>query len=273
MTNPQDPRTPQERAYSLDESHDETRVLHTSDPTEAYGRPQPTQALPPYGQAPGQGYQQGYQPTQQFSPTEQYRQYQPEQQYQPTQQYGYGPGGPGVPPGPSPTPEPREPRRRRWLLPALAALVVIALAAVVGYLLSGGSGNDAPTASAPTTAVAPPPAATRTQPPTLEPSLPPTLPLDRLPGGLGDAIGSNGTTIGTITANDGSSITISGIGGTIVTVRMTPETQIIALAGSSPSALRVGDTVLAQGTPVRDGEMTADTIVSATVPGFNRSGN
>ncbi|MEZ5153021.1 hypothetical protein [Rhodococcus zopfii] len=273
MTNPQDPRTPQERAYSLDESH-ETRALHTSDPTEAYGRAEPTQALPPYGQVPGQGYQ----PTQQFSPTEQFRQhdapqeYQATQQYQPTQQYGYGPGGPGVPPGQPPAPESREPRRR-WLLPALGALVVIALAGVFGYLLSGGSGTDSTSASAPTTRVAPPSATTRTQPPATEPSLPPTLPLDRLPGGLGDAIGSSGTTVGTVTANDGSSITISGIGGAVVTVRLMPGTQIIALAGSSPSALRVGDTVLAQGTPVRDGEMTADTVVSATVPGFSRSGN
>ena len=49
MTNPNDPRTPQERAYPHDEpGDDETRVLHTDDPTEAYGRPvtNPTLGVP-----------------------------------------------------------------------------------------------------------------------------------------------------------------------------------------------------------------------------------
>ncbi|MXQ78640.1 hypothetical protein GSM98_21010, partial [Rhodococcus rhodochrous] len=71
MTNPQDPRTPQERAYALDESSngtddDATRVLHTDDPTEAYGRPvtNPTVAYTRYEQWGAQGSE--YQPTQAY---------------------------------------------------------------------------------------------------------------------------------------------------------------------------------------------------------------
>ncbi|WP_237658116.1 DUF5666 domain-containing protein [Rhodococcus ruber] len=148
------------------------------------------------------------------------------------------------------------------------------LAGLGGYLLSGGSGDDPQqrSAAAPTTTTTVPRPAPTTPAPTTDPAAP-GLPFEQLPGGLGDVIGSAGTVVGTITANDGTSLTLSGMGGSIVTVRLTPETQIMSLAGSDPSSLRVGDSVVAQGSPLRNGEMIADTVVSASLPSFGGPGN
>ncbi|NCL73028.1 DUF5666 domain-containing protein [Rhodococcus sp. YH1] len=305
MTNPHDPRTPQERAYSLDEGRaddaratgtgrtdpdaDDTRVLHTADPTEAYGRPpaNPTLVYPAYDprfdptaappnptqafEQPGSyGPQPQYTPTQQYAPTQQYTS---AQQYPHTQQYG---AAPPTPPhtGEYPALDAKPPRRRRWGLILLAAVALIVLAGFGGYLLSGGSGDDPQqrSAAAPTTTTTVPRPAPTTPAPTTDPAVP-GLPFEQLPGGLGDVIGAAGTVVGTITANDGTSLTLSGMGGSSVTVRLTPETQIMSLAGSDPSALRVGDSVVAQGSPLRDGEMIADTVVSASLPSFGGPGN
>ncbi|MGI9210490.1 MAG: hypothetical protein ACR2I3_21280, partial [Rhodococcus sp. (in: high G+C Gram-positive bacteria)] len=96
--------------------------------------------------------------------------------------------------------------------------------------------------------------------------------LDELPGGFGEIIGDSGAVVGTVTANDGGSITISGIGGSLVTVLLTPDTEIITLSGDDPSALAVGSAVIATGTPVESGRMTADTVVSASIPSFDGPG-
>ncbi|MEE2031334.1 hypothetical protein [Rhodococcus chondri] len=264
MTNPKDPRTPQERAYSLDESgDDDTRVLYTSDPTEAYGRPvsNPTLVYPQYDPR--------FDPAApQPNPTQQLGQpgY-PPPQYQPP---GYQP--PGAPPA-EPDPESRRPRGPRWGMLALAAGVLIVSGALAGFLLSGSGSDGAATATGPTTTAAPVPTTTAPAPaPNNAPSIP-ALPLDELPGGLGEVIGSSGAVVGTITANDGTSLTLSSLGGSLVTVLLTPETQIIALAGNTPDALTIGATAVATGTPVEQGRMTAETVVSASLPAFGRSGN
>ncbi|TCN49249.1 hypothetical protein EV641_11698 [Rhodococcus sp. SMB37] len=305
MTNPNDPRTPQERAYPHDEpGDDETRVLHTDDPTEAYGRPvtNPTLAYPQYdprfdsaapppnptqqlGEPLGQ-YPQGRQPAAQY-PTAQYPTVQDSQAQYPQGQYptaGY-PGGGYQPPGPPPPgygepgygqpaePE-KKPRGPRWGVLALAVIVLIALGGIVGYLLSGSGDEPDSSATGPTTTQALPPAPTTTPSPVPAPGgAAPDLPLDELPGGLGEVLGQTGAVVGSITANDGTSITLSGIGGSLTTVLFTPETQIITLRGSSPEALEIGATVVATGSPVENGQMTAETVISASLPSFGSPGN
>ncbi|UYP18399.1 hypothetical protein OED52_17320 [Rhodococcus sp. Z13] len=308
-TDPRDPRTPQERAYALDEPEartqaigdaDATRVLHTDDPTVAYGRPvtnptlpytqyQPTQyqpmGRPDEEYRPTQAYPPpaGYQPTQAY-PTQAYpTQAYPTQAY-PTQGYpvqGYPPAGtpppgstpPGsTPPGSTPNPEPgKSPRGPRWGLIALAAVVLIALGGTVGYLLSRTEETPGRSASGPNTAtlVPAPPAETRPSPP---PSPSEELPLDRLPGGIGEIMEDAGAVVGTITANDGTSITLEVVGGTTVTVLLTPETAIITLTGDTPDSLRVGATAVATGSAVEGGRMTADTVISASIPSFGGPG-
>ncbi|MCD5421688.1 hypothetical protein LRS71_19370 [Rhodococcus pyridinivorans] len=308
MKNPQDPRTPQERAYALDESSngtdpDATRVLHTDDATEAYGRPvtNPTVAYTRYEQWGAQGSE--YQPTQAYpspqgSPSQQgppsqqpyppQPGYPPPHGYQPTQVLpGYDPGNPqtamnpapgtrghgipGQPPtGPAPGTDAGKPRGPRWGLITLAAVVLIALGGTIGFLLSRPDDSTSRVASdrAPAT-VAPPP--TATLPPAPEPTTP-GLPLDRIPGGLGEVMGDAGAVVGTITANDGGSITLGVIGGSTVTVVLTPDTEIITLTGDTADSLEVGATAVATGSAVEQGRMTAETVVSASLPSFGGSG-
>lgn len=297
MTNPNDPRTPQERAYALDEQarrtdasgetqgfDDSTRVLHTSDPTEAYGRPvsNPTLVYPSYDPTAGQ-----YQPTQAYPgydaaaghhPTQAYtgaHAYQGTQPFPGTQSFPAGAYPPGTPPPGAPPSAPppasgarRSPRGPRWGAVALAAIVLIALGGAIGYLLSRSDEPADPVASRPTPTVAPPPAPVEPLPDPQSPN----SPLDRLPGGLGEVLGDTGAVVGTITANDGGSITVGGIGGSSVTVLITPETSILAIGGTTADDLEIGANVVATGTPVRDGSMTAETIISASMPSFERPG-
>lgn len=313
MTEPRDPRTPQERAYALDESqgvtpsdesqqgptqaqqstgHDDTRVLHTDDPTAAYGTPvtNPTLVYPepgqPYPPVPGYQPTQDHAPTQQF-PTQQYPPQQYEQQYQPTAGYqtpqGYQPTQafgrppdqsppgypPAMPPG-GPAGSQKTPRGPRWGILLLAVVVLIALGATIGFLLSSSGTSDSATGARPFTTPAPTAPA---EPDDLSPEASPSIPpLDQLPGGLGEIIGDSGAVVGTVTANEGTSLTISGLGGSLVTVLLTPETQIITLSGDDPSALTVGSAVVATGTPVESGRMTAETVVSASIPSFDGPG-
>lgn len=47
-------------------------------------------------------------------------------------------------------------------------------------------------------------------------------PLDQLPGGIGEAIGEAGAAFGTISANDGTTLTLDAIGGSQVMVQTNP---------------------------------------------------
>ena len=298
MTNPQDPRTPQERAYALDESSSEqdadaTRVLHTDDPTQAYGRPvsNPTVAYTQYDQwgRPGEEYRatQAYPIPQDHQPTQAHpvpQGYQFSQGHQPTQVFpGYQPmqgqpdaptpPGQGYPPaGPVPGQEPgTSPRGPRWGLIALAAVVLVALGGTIGFLLSRPDDSTSRVASDrnPATLAPQPPA---TLPAPDDESTEPGLPLDGLPGGLGEVMVDVGAVVGTITANDGGSITLSVLGGSAVTVALTPETEIITLSGNTADSLEVGSTAVATGSSGEDGRMTAETVVSASIPSFDGPG-
>ncbi|TQC48124.1 hypothetical protein EEB14_16645 [Rhodococcus sp. WS4] len=307
MTNPDDPRTPQERAYDGTESwtpdgtesdptqawsrQDQptenigspeqrtehmgpagrpTEQFYTSDPTAAYGQnqPHPTQAYPTYDprydqQAPPPNATQAYTPydAQQYQggyPTGQYPNASyPNAQY-PGSQY-QAPAAEGA--------EEKKPRRiGTWIAAAAAALLLIA---VIGFGVA--LFTSAPTNSSSTTAAGPttsrPPATTAppktTTPP---PSATSESPLDQLPGGIGEAIGAAGAAFGTISANDGSTLTLDVIGGSQVTVQTNAQTNVIALDGATVADLKPGFTVMVQGTKVENGTMTAETIISTELP-------
>ncbi|QBS41912.1 DUF5666 domain-containing protein [Nocardia sp. CS682] len=176
------------------------------------------------------------------------------------------PGGP-VPPGygmqPSDQLPPEPPRRNTGLWIALG-LGVIALVAVVGVVagvvLAGkDSGSDtAASTSAFPTANRPTPGTPRSGQPA--PSGIPSVP------GLGN-IDDLGATMGTITANDGGTLTVSTLLGSTVSVRTDANTQVISMSGTKVSDLPTGDIVLIQGEKAADGSIHAKVIISTALPG------
>ncbi|MGO4204860.1 DUF5666 domain-containing protein [Rhodococcus sp. TAF43] len=293
MTNPEDPRdprTPQERAYDPAEQarpSDETvqwartgddstqqippvapdqptEQYYTADPYQAYGSPPPnaTQAYPTYDprldpQAPLS------------NPTQAYPTYYAQGGYPPP---GYPP--PGQPPtGEVPsietTPE-HKPGRRVGLWAAVGAgAVLLALGLGIGFLLNSGGPDNSTTASAPsirTSAPTVPGQPRSTAPPTSAPDT--TSPLESIPGGVGELIGKAGTAMGTITANDGGTLTVDSIGGTKVTVFTTADTTLISLTANTIADLKPGESVLVQGDKVEGGAVTAKLIIGTTLPNF-----
>ncbi|MBF6296360.1 hypothetical protein IU459_02245 [Nocardia amamiensis] len=216
-------------------------------------------------------------------------------EYPPTQQYGgWAPPGPNatrefpsydaqwaayqgggdnrwpgtaVPPGGGAPPEqPRPPRRNTGLWIALGLGVVLLIGAVgvaAGLLLGGsdsGSSDTAAVSSAPVTTRSVP--GTRTGAPT---------PPSGLPGvpGLGDVDGL-GATMGTITANDGGTLTVSTVLGDTIAVRTDANTQVISLSGTKVSDLPTGELVLIQGDKAADGSIQAKVIIGTSLPGGPR---
>ena len=311
MTNPDDPRTPQERAYDGTESWttadsasragDEdptqawsrqdqptehlgsaeqrtehlgpagrpTEQFYTSDPTAAYGQnqPNPTQAYPTYDprydpQAPPPNATQAYPPydAQQYQggyPTGQY----PNAQYPPGQY-------PGSQYQASVTESPEEKKPRRigtWIAATAAALLLIAVIGFgVALFTSAPNNSSSTTAAGPTTSR--PPATTAPPKTTPPPSTTSESPLDQLPGGIGEAIGAAGAAFGTISANDGSTLTLDALGGSRLTVQTNAQTNVIALDGTTVADLKPGFTVMVQGTKVENGTMMAETIISTELP-------
>ncbi|WP_137723984.1 DUF5666 domain-containing protein [Prescottella subtropica] len=282
MTNPDDPRTPQERAYDPAEQtpeatvqwarpeDDATRQIGAvgapEQPTVQYSTPDPYQA---YGaQAPN--------PTQ-TNPTQTYPTYDPRLDPQaappnPTQAYPtyYGTGGyppPGQQPAFDPAPGPKSGHKVGLWAAVGAGVVLLALGLIVGLLVSGGGSEDTPTAAAPTTGrLAPPQPTTKAPGQTTAPDT--TSPFEGVPGGVGELIGKAGTAMGTITANDGGTLTLDGLGGSQVTVRTTADTTLISLTARSVADLKPGESVLVQGDTVENGTLTAKLIIGTTLPDF-----
>lgn len=287
MTNPEDPRTPQERAYDPAEQQ-------ASDETVQWARPAdgPTQQMGPVGTRPPE------QPTEQYytadpyqayggqvpDPTQAFPTYDPRFDPQatppnPTQAYPtyYGAGGYPPPPGPPPSGElpasengpGRPPGRKVGLWVAVGAgVVLLALGLIVGLVLSGND-SDTPTASAPTTSRAlTPPTTDAPAPGRTTPAPGTTSPLDNVPGGVGDLIGKAGTAMGTITANDGGTLTLDGLGGSKITVLTTPDTSLVSLTARTIADLKPGESVLVQGDKVENGTVTAKLIIGTTLPDF-----
>ncbi|UAK33702.1 DUF5666 domain-containing protein [Nocardia asteroides] len=216
-------------------------------------------------------------------------------EYPPTQQYGsWGPPGTNAtrefppydsqwtaypdsggdrwsgtapPPGGGLPPRPPEPPRRNtglWIALAIGVVLLIgAIGVVAGVLLGGSDSGPSDTAAASTA-----PATTRPLPGTR--TAPPSPP-SGLPGvpGLGDVEGL-GATMGTITANDGGTLTVSSVMGNTITVRTDANTQVIALSGTEVSDLPPGELVLIQGDKAPDGSIQAKVIIGTSLPGGGR---
>ncbi|MDV8024310.1 DUF5666 domain-containing protein [Rhodococcus sp. IEGM 1330] len=299
MTNPDDPRSPRERdqdAARQAESSEPTQDYGQqypgaqqypdgSQPTEQYPTQagqnpdpqayppgyQPTQAFPPYDPEQQAAANQAYGQTQQYGQPQQYNQapgydtaqYGQPQQYGHTQQFGQ-PQQYGAPP---PTQEPNAADSgskgpRPWVL-ALIGLVVLAIVVVFGIsFLSGGSDEPSTTATGPSTStsIRPPTSSAPTTTPQPTESGTATTP-ELIPGGIPEILGQLGSAVGTITANDGSTLTIDGLDGAPVTVQTTPQTQIISLSGSDVASLTVGAGVVVQGEAVEDGTIRANVII------------
>lgn len=195
--------------------------------------------------------------------------------------YGQAPGAGGYAPPPPgdhrPQPTPHRGGGRKTGRTVLIAVTVLVLLFLLGLLAWGlqSTGNSSDSAAGQTSA--PPVPTTRaptTAPPTTNPAAPLPLPsielpsipgLDSLPD-LGDAIGSSGVTMGSISSLGDSSIVVDGLAGP-VTVTITPSTEIVGLNATSLADLSVGEQVVVEGTPVQDGRTTAIRIVSTRLPG------
>ncbi|RVW01297.1 hypothetical protein [Rhodococcus xishaensis] len=283
MTDPDDHRTPQERAYDpAEQVSDETTqwARPSDDPTQQIGSiespEQPTEQY--YTEDPYQAYG-----SQAPNPTRELPTYDPRFDPQaaapnPTQAYPTYDGAGGYPPGPPPigeapaienTPEHKAGRRVGLRSAAAAGGVLLVLGLIVGVMLSGRGSDDAPNAAAPQ-----PPTSAEMLPPTASP-LPPPAPDAQspregtgIPGRVGDLIGQAGTAMGTITANDGGTLTLNGLGGSQITVLTTPDTTLISLTARTVADLEPGESVLVQGDRVRNETVTARVIIGTSLPDF-----
>jgi hypothetical protein len=76
--------------------------------------------------------------------------------------------------------------------------------------------------------------------------------------------------VGTITANDGGTLTVSSVMGNTITVRTDASTQVIALSGTAVSDLAPGELVMIQGDKGPDGSIQAKIIIGTSLPGGGR---
>ncbi|MEV0682756.1 DUF5666 domain-containing protein [Nocardia sp. NPDC050378] len=259
MTNPNDPwgqRPEDSPTERLGSPGNETTRPYGGGFDEWGQPPNPTQALPPHDAQWGP-YESGY-PAEQPAPQPAYG-----QGYPPAPPPGYGPQQqPEYPPRPQDgDQEPPKKHTGLWIALGLAVVALIAFGGILaGLMLTGGGGSDNDTAAAPPT--------TQTlQPPTRQttPTAPPSA--SGLPGlpGLGGTE-DLGATMGSITANTGSEITMSTLGGSSVRVLIDEATQVISLSTTKASELPVGDMVMVQGDKNPDGSIRAKIIISTALP-------
>lgn len=246
MTNPNDPyNRPTDQFGRPIQPDQPTEGYYTSDPYEAYGSAPPPDATPPNSTVAYPTY--GYDPNQPpQNPTQAYPTYQ-------------GQGYPGevqpleqMPPG--------KPKRTGMWIAIAGAVALLLVGGVAVALLSGNSESDPSTASGTSTrmfTVTPIPRPTGTK-------IPPTSGFP-LPSGIPGIIEGLGAAMGTISANDGSTLTLDGFDGKPVTVYTNDQTQVVSLTGSTVADLKVGDTVVAQGEQASDGSFTAKVIVSTSL--------
>ncbi|WP_280273758.1 DUF5666 domain-containing protein [Nocardia wallacei] len=281
MTNPSDPwaqrpdspDAPTEKLGSSGRSEEQT--LHTSEYSEAYG--QGVDPTVPYSNGP---YQQtaAYETAEPYSYFDQppgpnatreippydsaWGAYEPGPGYGQQQWAGGPPNAPGQQLGPTGLPvEP--PRRRRtglWIGLTAAIFVLVVLGGIAaGAFLAG---NDSSSSSSA--------AGTTTRPvPTRQPVVPPGSsggPQQSVPGlpGLGD-IDNIGATMGAISTNDGTTLTIESLLGSLVTVHTDAKTQVITAGSGKVADLHPGDMVVVQGDKAPDGAIQAKIIISTSL--------
>jgi hypothetical protein len=166
----------------------------------------------------------------------------------------------GRPPLPPNMPPPIPARRSPALLVGAGLGVGLLVAAALGavYLVLGHRSDDSSDAAP----------AQSTPPSVVAPSQAPALPAPgfdtHILGGLGHALGN--TTTGSITANDGATLTVQGaLGGALDTVHTDDGTQVVSISGSKVSDLKVGDMVIVQGDRRPDGSIDAKLIISTAL--------
>ncbi|MGK8554173.1 DUF5666 domain-containing protein [Nocardia gipuzkoensis] len=174
--------------------------------------------------------------------------------------------GTTMPPGGAPPEQPRPPRRNTglWIALGLGVVLLIGAVGVVAGMLLGGSDSG----STDTAAISSAPVTTRSVPGTRTGAPTPPSGLPGVPG-LGDVDGL-GATMGTITANDGGTLTVSTVLGGTITVRTDADTQVISLSGTKVSDLPTGELVLIQGDKAADGSIQAKVIIGTSLPGGER---
>ncbi|WP_280506160.1 DUF5666 domain-containing protein [Nocardia farcinica] len=194
----------------------------------------------------------------------------------PGQQPGmpYQPGPPGQqPPGVLPpdhyVPPGQGPRKSNtglWIALGLGVVALIGVVGVAAGLVLGGGDDEADTTAAGSST-----ATTHTLPFQAAPSTTAPLPgLSGLPGLPELGIEELGATVGTITANDGGTLTIATMTGGDVVVRTDAATQVISLSVLRAADLPVGEMVVVQGEKGSDGTIQARIIVSTALPGGGR---
>ncbi|MBD0323754.1 MAG: hypothetical protein ICV72_10260 [Aldersonia sp.] len=277
MSNPNDPwsqrgQNESRRDQSTEDFDAPTEHYHTADPRQAYGEHVPTEIYD--GSAPTEAY-----PTYQYAPQGQPTQAYTERGYppptNPTMAYPTQQGQYGQYPGEIPPLEDEKRPKRTGLWIGLGVLVVL-LALVVGAMALM-SRDSTPTASdsRTTTRLQPPtaqlpPLRSPTQAPRPTDAPPPGIPTEP---GLGGVMNDLGAAMGTITATDGSTLTLENtISGGTTTVRTDSQTAVVSTSGSKVSDLKVGESVVAQGESVGDGTLLAKVIVAMTLDldGFGR---
>lgn len=233
-------------------------------------QPNPTQAFPAYNpqfdpQAPPPGATQAYPPytAQRYGTTDQYGN---------TQQYPVAGGGGGVPPeqpfiedGSSGGGKKR--KLATWVAAGVVGILV-AVIAIVAFSAFGSNDKGTQTAFVPPTTTTQAPTTTLPKASTTAPTPTTDSPLSQLPGGLGEVIGDAGGAVGTVKSNDGGTLIIDSIGGSQVTILTTADTTLIALNRATIADLQPGDNIVVDGTPVENGTMTANTILSTSLPKF-----
>ncbi|MFC9474711.1 DUF5666 domain-containing protein [Nocardia sp. NPDC056952] len=271
MTNPNDPwgqRPEDSPTERLGSPGTDSTTPYGGNSFDEWGQPSnPTQALPPHDAQWGD-YESGY-PAAQPPPQQAPPGYDQGYQAPPP---GYGQGYPAAPP-PGYPPRPQdgdqeEPPKRHiglWIALGLGVLALIAVGGVLAGLVLSGDDSGDNTASAPTTSqlLVPP------TPKQTTPGSPPSASgLPGLPGlGGGEDLGA---TMGSITANTGTEITMSTLGGSDVRVLIDDATQVISLTSTKASELPVGDMVMVQGDKNPDGSIHAKIIISTALPGGPR---
>ncbi|MEV6100459.1 DUF5666 domain-containing protein [Nocardia sp. NPDC051981] len=247
-------------------------------PVDYFGQPagpDSTRVLPP-ADAQWGGYETGggYEPT---------AVYPGQPGYAPTSSYGAPgyppaaggpgyPGGPGMPPGgyqpagfpqhPVPPPPPR--RTTMWIALTIAAVIVVAIVGVAaGTLLSNNDSSNSAAPGSVRTSGYPAPSLPGNSSALPLPSGIPTIP------GLGD-LDELGANMGTISNNDGSTLTITTLSGGTATVKTDNKTQVISLGSTKVSDLPVGEVIMVQGDKNADGSIQAKLIISTSMPSATR---
>ncbi|MGW4771974.1 DUF5666 domain-containing protein [Nocardia sp. NPDC004278] len=116
--------------------------------------------------------------------------------------------------------------------------LAVALVLVVGFLLTGRTGDSATATSVSATATGT------------------AMPANEVQA-------NRGLTIGKVMANDGKTVTVAGLLGAKTKVHINAATQVLILSATSMSDVKVGAEVVIHGNKEADGSITANLIVGA----------